>query len=232
MSTYAKAVVWWISAVCVLVFLLLVVAWRHPSKAADLSKIYPQRREQRNSDTGSVERHCSGEVQHQQPQNHAQPLQPPSPHTYQPPPPVYQQPPAQGYGPPAPSVYGPGIYINPGAGIYQFGPVIIHAPPVVVPVPQVQAPIPANPNPIGFVVWRFVQCDTYGQNCFISVPADAANVRVSPGGEITGALINGVPVTVLGRAGYWLAIQVTCQLTRTGLFSDTAGGVPLLGCQQ
>ena len=91
------------------------------------------------------------------------------------------------------------------------------------------APAPQTGNPIGWVAGRFIQCG-YAE-CVTSVPAAGVNVRTGPGGQITGALVNGVRVIVVGQAGYWLAIQAQCPIVRTGVWSDTAN-VPLLMCAQ
>lgn len=224
----------YITAVVVLAFLLFLAAYTHPVRAAGL-RIKPVCTDQADQ-SGEIHHQCTvpGAPPLQRPQQPQQPVQPPAlqpPPRYQPSGRAFPGGPETVYGPPPappPVAYGPGFYINPSAGVYRFGPLVIQAPPIYV-QPPIPVP-PANPNPIGWVDFRLVHCDAYGQNCFVAAPfpASGVNVRTGPGQIVTGAFVNGLPITLVGPQGYWAAVQAQCSIIRIG-WSDSAN-VPLLGC--
>lgn len=168
---------------------LLVVA--SGAYAKDTPTIKPQCFEENKGD--HTERHCSVpgvpalKPEHR-PQRLAQPVQPP-PGVAQAdqPPPVAQQPPMvvqpalpppQYVPAPEPAPFPGGFYFGPGGFYFQFPQIVVQPPPVYVPAPPSPAyvPVPAIP-PLGWIGARFVRC-SYGNNCFVSVPAAGANVRL------------------------------------------------------
>jgi len=95
------------------------------------------------------------------------------------------------------------------------------------PPPPVEPP---PPYPIGWVFYRLAPCaDPSCGTLRIVVGADGANVRADPGGPITGALANGVPLAPLQRAGDWILVAPLCPLALTYTWSITSG-VPLSVC--
>ena len=64
----------------------------------------------------------------------------------------------------------------------------------------------------------------------VSVGADGLNVRVSPGGPVSFALANGVPLYPSERVGNWVLVSAACVLAPTWTYSVTAG-VSLSVCQ-
>ncbi len=231
MSLFQKGVIWYLASLIVLGFLLGIVAWSHPAAASD--RIVPSCHDEADQSSGAIKHFCEVAPRAAPAPLAAQPRREP----IQPPPPRPGRP---YYPPPQGAVPGPSVGVGPGiqfsGAVFQLGPVTIQIPPIFIAPPApvyVQPPIPAPQagpfsNPVGYVAARFVFCD--GSGCYIRVPADGANVRVSPGGEISGAFVPGTPVIVLGQVSVWLAVTVPCHIVRTGLFSDTASGVPLLAC--
>jgi len=140
---------------------------------------------------------------------------------------------------PAPEgIVGPGISLDFSAGVYQIGPMVIHAPPIVVQPPIVPPPpeIPAyappeGPPSLGWVNRQYLSCDSSG--CVANdVAANGINVlQFEGGGPVTVALMNGVPVTVVAHNGPWVQIIPNCPLEATNAWSVIAD-IPLLACAE
>jgi hypothetical protein len=96
--------------------------------------------------------------------------------------------------------------------------------------PVIQIPTVITPAPLGWISSNFVECRDHENYCYVSVRADGANIRRSPGGYVFMALVNRVPVVALDWSGNWTQIGVPCDLHPTGLRSDTMHGVSLKTC--
>jgi len=101
-------------------------------------------------------------------------------------------------------------------------------PPAMWTAPPPIAPPP--PYPIGWVWRTLAPCaDPDCRTVVVSVGVDGANVRATPGGPVTSALANGVPLVPLDKAGPWMLVAPACALAPTWTWSVTAG-VPLSVC--
>jgi len=104
--------------------------------------------------------------------------------------------------------------------------------PSVVLGPATGAPPPYDMPPALGWIWRTL-APCANPDCSVltvSVGADGANIRVSPGGPVSFALANGVPLFPSERVGNWVLVSAACALVPTWTFSVTAGGVPLSVC--
>jgi hypothetical protein len=93
-----------------------------------------------------------------------------------------------------------------------------------------------GPPPLGWVYLPYTRCAEwapwYPPTCstgMVTVVADGLNVRQTPNGYPTLALVNGTPFTPLQRDGNWLLVAPACDLTPTWAWSWTAN-VPLMRC--
>ena len=105
-----------------------------------------------------------------------------------------------------------------------------YAPPLPPPTPIEPNWPAAPPPPIGWVYRYYAPCaDPDCSTLRVAVGADGLNVRTAPGGWVTGALANGVPLVPLQKQGDWVLVAPACPLAPTFTWSWTAG-VPLSVC--
>jgi len=87
----------------------------------------------------------------------------------------------------------------------------------------------APPAPLGWIWGHYAPCGDPQCGVLVVQVVDGLNVRATPGGIVTGALANGVPVVPLDKAGPWVLVAPACPLAPTFTWSVTAG-VPLSVC--
>jgi hypothetical protein len=88
-----------------------------------------------------------------------------------------------------------------------------------------------GPPPIGWVYKPYTACPFWPvcSTVIVSVQADGLNVRITPNGPATMALVNGTPIIPIRFEGDWVLVAAGCDLTPTFAWSWTAG-VPLNRC--
>jgi hypothetical protein len=135
-----------------------------------------------------------------------------------------------------------GQYLVLGPPSYRF--VTVPIPPLALPPPPplVERPLPPpppeqgpppppppeqGPPPLGWLWDQYLACTTQG--CLVTTDVHGLNVRATPGGPPTAALVNGTPVLPLQRSGKWILVAPACPLAPIGAWSWTAG-VPLMAC--